>query len=199
MSFLNPSENLIGAFGDRIIGVGVFSLAVGLTILGYIYSPSSIFVDLFYLSFAGLAGFGIWLYNFVETRKSAYYILVLAGFFTTVAGLRAFVGVAGIGTPRSVGSIGPLIIEQLWIGGIHIHHYFLGPLFLAWGYFRYKGENRTQSALLYGVGLGFLMDEMGIILAGPPYYNLYSYPAIILTQIILVFLILSEKIDIRSE
>ncbi|MFT4867768.1 MAG: hypothetical protein ACI9LV_000372 [Candidatus Nanohaloarchaea archaeon] len=167
-------------------------LAVGLLAVGYSHSPPGVYVNIFYISFASLGGIGLWIQRSIDTEKARYYFLALSSFFLTVAGLRAFVGFAGIGTPRSVGQIGPFVIEQLWIGGVHLHHYFLAPLFLAWAYFGF-GDQYRKKAILYGIGAGLLMDEMGIILAGPPYYNIYSYPAIIITQILLLAVILREK------
>ncbi len=69
----------------------------------------------------------------------------------------------GKGVSYSVG-------ENLVLGGFHIHHIAYGVLFVliaAWISIKYKGDILPRiSAVLFGAGLGLILDELGFIIDG---------------------------------
>jgi len=84
--------------------------------------------------------------------------------------------------------------SQFWYIGLHLHHYFLGLIFLivAVGiplYYR-SVKNACISAIFYGTGLGIYVDEIGLQLTGG---SVYWDPAtlVIFTGLGLVFSVLA--------
>ncbi|MFW5999510.1 MAG: hypothetical protein ACOCQC_02500 [Halanaerobiaceae bacterium] len=63
--------------------------------------------------------------------------------------------------------------------GYHIHHFYFGILLISiagWlSLLESKLLSREKLALMYGAGLGLLMDEIGLLLTWGDYYSSLSY------------------------
>lgn len=63
--------------------------------------------------------------------------------------------------------------------GYHIHHFYIGILLICVaGWISIVGSSlltRKQTAVLYGIGLGLFMDEIGLLLTWGDYYSGLSY------------------------
>jgi hypothetical protein len=63
--------------------------------------------------------------------------------------------------------------------GYHIHHFYFGIIMIALaGWLSILGHNiisREKQAILYGAGLGLLMDEIGLLLTWGDYYSGLTY------------------------
>lgn len=77
------------------------------------------------------------------------------------------------------------INSKLYIGrniiiyGYHIHHYFFGVLLIAAaGWLAIVGStylSKERLSIIYGIGLGLFMDEIGMLLTEGDYYTSLSY------------------------
>src|SRR6056297_3067589 len=69
--------------------------------------------------------------------------------------------------------------RNIIINGYHIHHFYFGVLLLAvagWlSITRNKYFSKVKLAIMYGVGLGLFMDEIGMLLSEGNYYSRLSY------------------------
>ena len=69
--------------------------------------------------------------------------------------------------------------RNIIINGYHIHHFYFGVLLLAvagWlSITRNKYFSKVKLAIMYGVGLGLFMDEIGMLLSEGDYYSSLSY------------------------
>jgi len=78
--------------------------------------------------------------------------------------------------------------KNVVIKGIHIHHFFYGFALICiggWLALNYrKREIRNVAALLYGVGLGFFMDEIGFLLTWGEYWSSITYVIVMLTGVL---------------
>lgn len=166
---------------------------------------------------AGLIIFGILLYTFmylteyrfklllqklkrsqtIELQKKEHSRLLELQFLITVSFLitftvsRAVVVVTGESKPSL----------ELWIGNYHIHHFFFGILLLAisgWiGLVGSKNRYKYSSAMLYGGGLGLLVDEIGLLLTWGNYWATQSYIFGVIVVLIFLSIILYEHMKER--
>ena len=74
------------------------------------------------------------------------------------------------------------------IKGIHIHHFLYGFLLLCiggWIALNYREKNiRKLAASLYGIGLGFFLDEIGFLLTWGEYWSSLTYAIVLLTGVV---------------
>lgn len=65
------------------------------------------------------------------------------------------------------------------IGGIHFHHFWYGLVMVTvsgWLGIAYNGERRNRVyAVIFGLGLGFVGDEMGLLLTLGDYYTTLTF------------------------
>jgi hypothetical protein len=118
-----------------------------------------------------------------SARKVGLRFVVFVSFAAGFVGARAVVVAAGlVGEGTSSGSFLGLPVHQLDFGAIHIHHYFYGFVTLAvvgWiAVFRDDYSKRVV-AVLYGLGMGVFMDEVGMLLTGGAYYSRSTYFAVV--------------------
>ncbi|SDF98949.1 hypothetical protein SAMN04488598_13611 [Halanaerobium congolense] len=71
-------------------------------------------------------------------------------------------------------------MEQIFIlFGYHIHHLYIGIALIALaGWFsitKTKFIDRRDNALIYGIGLGLFMDEIGLLLSWGDYWHSTTY------------------------
>ncbi|MCZ7358021.1 MAG: hypothetical protein O8C66_05935 [Candidatus Methanoperedens sp.] len=160
----------------------------------------------------GLVIFGILLYTFMYLteyrfklflqklkRSQAVYLekkvhsqllelqfLITLSFLITFTASRALVVFSGESQPSL----------ELWIGNYHIHHFFFGILTLSIsGWISLIGNRRKYkmaAAILYGGGLGLLIDEMGLLLTWGNYWAKQSYVFGVIVIVIFLSIILYE-------
>mgnify|MGYP006284454109 CR=1 FL=1 len=173
--------------------IAVSSLAI-LNLLNYPYIPvEGVFFTSFFLvlSFVGCAA----VMYYEDAKLADFYGAVFSSFAVVALLSRVFVNTAGIATPRSTGALGSLRIEQMWIGGIHLHHYWLGLSMLIGGiYMSKRGFSELKKGIIYGAGFALVIDEIGIILAGHTYHSWVSYLGLSVSYIV----ILGAVLDYRS-
>ncbi|RLE12559.1 hypothetical protein DRJ04_05945 [Candidatus Aerophobetes bacterium] len=77
--------------------------------------------------------------------------------------------------------------EIVIIKGLHIHHFFYGVVLLCiggWIALNYREkEIRKIAGLLYGIGLGFFVDEIGFLLTWGEYWSSLTYAVVLLTGV----------------
>lgn len=101
---------------------------------------------------SGTTPFLIWISFLISFAVSRIWVLA----FRSVGG--------GKGKEEVIFSIGRNII----LGGYHVHHIAVGVFLLAiagWAALHWRGRHIARiSAVMYGVGLGFIVDELGFII-----------------------------------
>ncbi|MCE8422958.1 MAG: hypothetical protein J5U17_09705 [Candidatus Methanoperedens sp.] len=166
----------------------------------------------------GLIIFGILLYTFmylteyrfklflqklkrthiIELQKKEHSQLLELQFIVTITFLitftvsRALIVMAGESKPSL----------ELWIGNYHIHHFFIGILLLSisgWiTLIGYRKKYKVISAILYGGGLGLLIDEIGLLLTWGNYWAKQSYVFGVIVVFIFLSIILYEHLQERK-
>lgn len=104
--------------------------------------------------------------------------LITAGFVAGFIGARAVVVLGGLATTQGALTAGIGLFQQLWIFGFHIHHFFIGFLLVmlaGWGALLHPQISRRWLAVLYGIGAGVFMDEVGFLLTWGDYYARQSW------------------------
>jgi hypothetical protein len=121
-----------------------------------------------------------------KKRKDIAFIIALS-YLASFLVIRLMVFIAGAAktefakaaeqglTPDVKFSIGRNII----LFGYHLHHFYLGILLICIaGWLSIIGSSRfsrKKTAVIYGVGLGLFMDEIGLLLTWGDYYSSLSY------------------------
>jgi len=152
-----------------VVGEQLFSLIAGFTLL----STSLIlhFLIDFYL--------GVLEEVSSYPEKSRIRMVVLATFFLSFLVARVAVILSGIvGPETSSGMAGFLPVNEIWVSGYHVHHFFFGFLSLmlsGWLLLFRKDVSRYYAAVLYGTGLGIFIDEFGMLLTEGDYFASSSY------------------------
>jgi len=138
------------------------------------------------------AGFYLFTKGFIASTRhenvSAHQVslrfIVFVSFAVGFVGARTVVVAAGlVGEETTKGSLLGLPIHQLDFGAVHIHHYFYGFLTLAViGWIAVFRENYSKRlvAVLYGLGMGVFLDEIGMLLTGGAYFSRSTYFAVVL-------------------
>ncbi len=167
----------------------------------------------------GLVIFGIMLYTFmylteyrfklflqrlkrsqnIELQKKEHsqalelQFIVTISFLITFTVSRAIIVISGESRPSL----------ELWIGNYHVHHFFFGILLLSisgWmSLIGIRKKYKMLSALLYGAGLGLLVDEIGLLLTWGNYWGKQSYVFGVLVVLIFISIILYEHIKERKK
>jgi hypothetical protein len=110
--------------------------------------------------------------------------IISSSYFLSFIFIRAavmFAGSAGsaASTAAKTGDINFYIGTNIILFGYHIHHLFIGIILIALaGWFSIVGSNllsRRDNALIYGIGLGLFMDEIGLLLSWGDYYSSTTY------------------------
>ncbi len=117
--------------------------------------------------------------------------IITISFLTTFTASRALVVLTGESKPSF----------ELWIGNYHIHHFFFGILLVSIsGWISLVGNRKKYkmtSAMLYGGGLGLLVDEIGLLLTWGNYWAKQSYVFGVIVVFIFLSIILYEHIRER--
>lgn len=103
--------------------------------------------------------------------------LVTASFVAGFVGARAIVVMGSLPTPGGGTVDSALPIGEIWLQGYHLHHFFLGLLLVVAGWLAifHREVPRRWTAILYGVGLGVFVDELGLLLTWGDYYARSSW------------------------
>lgn len=68
---------------------------------------------------------------------------------------------------------------MVFLGGIHFHHFWYGLVMMSvsgWLGIAYNGERRNRVyAVIFGLGLGFVGDEVGLLLTFGDYYTTLTF------------------------
>ncbi|MFW6229740.1 MAG: hypothetical protein ACOC4L_02020 [Halanaerobium sp.] len=82
-------------------------------------------------------------------------------------------------TAAKTGNVQFYIGSNIILFGYHIHHLYIGIVLIALaGWFsitRTKFIDRRDNALMYGIGLGLFMDEIGLLLSWGDYWHSTTY------------------------
>ncbi len=123
----------------------------------------------------------------MRNRDKSIPFLVMISFFFSFIMARLWVVVTGAASPvyqESATYVG----RNLIIKGLHVHHFFYGFALLCvggWLALNYRqGGARKIAALIYGVGLGCVMDEMGFLLTWGEYWSSLSYAIALLVGLL---------------
>ena len=120
----------------------------------------------------------------VSAEQVGLRFVVFISFVVGFVGARTVVVAAGlVGEETTRGSFLGLPIHQLDFGAVHIHHYFYGFLTLAvigWIAVFRDGYSKRLVAVLYGLGMGVFLDEVGMLLTEGAYFSRSTYFAVIL-------------------
>ena len=80
---------------------------------------------------------------------------------------------------KQSGDLNFYIGRNIILFGYHIHHFYFGILMIALaGWFSITGtgfRSKSKLAAFYGIGLGLLMDEIGLLLTWGDYYSSLTY------------------------
>lgn len=120
------------------------------------------------------------------SRREIPFLITIA-FLLSFLAIRALVLIAGSaetefaaaaklgGRPDARFSIGRNVI----LFGYHVHHFYFGVLLIGFAGWAAIVDvawlSRRQMALVYGVGLGLFMDEVGLLLTWGDYYSSLTY------------------------
>jgi Ca2+/Na+ antiporter len=98
---------------------------------------------------------------------------------------------------------------QLWVDGYHLHHFYLGVLFLmisGWISINIRDEKKVLriAAFLYGAGIGLIADETGLLFTFSDYWDNATYVVVaiitvILSSILLISLYLTRRKESRTK
>jgi hypothetical protein len=120
----------------------------------------------------------------VSAEQVGLRFVVFVSFVVGFVGARTVVVAAGlVGEETTSGSFLGLPIHQLDFGAVHIHHYFYGFVTLAvigWIAVFREDYSKRLVAVLYGLGMGVFLDEVGMLLTEGAYFARSTYFAVIL-------------------
>lgn len=108
--------------------------------------------------------------------SSAYLLTFL---FIRIAVLIAGSAGSAASTAAKAGELQFYIGTNIILFGYHIHHLYIGIALIALaGWFSITNNrvfDRRDNALIYGIGLGLFMDEIGLLLSWGDYWNSTTY------------------------
>lgn len=122
--------------------------------------------------------------NNEEYHRKGKVFLITISYWLSFLFIRLAVIIAGSsGSPASMaakaGEIDFYIGTNVILFGYHIHHFYFGIAFITIaGWLSIVGTNyisKKQIAVLYGIGLGLFMDEIGLLLTWGDYWSSLSY------------------------
>lgn len=146
---------------------------------------SSFYILIFYL-------LGSSMYFTLKKELSEDYLVrdnIFLWFVTGFIGSRFIVAAAGTGTPDvATGAILFLPFSEIWLEGYHLHHYMWGLGMIAVSNILMLEEvdvYRPRVAALFGLGMGILFDEIGLLLSLNNYSESITYPIVAVIAVLL--------------
>lgn len=104
-----------------------------------------------------------------KNRKSTPFLISISFLISLIAS-RLWVITLQANRPGSMGNATYSVGRNLVLGGYHIHHITYGIVLMAiaaWLAINYWSSTVARiSSILYGIGLGFIVDEVGFIIGG---------------------------------
>ncbi|HKL17069.1 MAG TPA: hypothetical protein VJ900_01795 [Patescibacteria group bacterium] len=122
---------------------------------------------------------------FKKEKKTPF--LIAAAYLVSFITIRLLVVIAGAAnTPfaqtinENLPEVNFAIGRNIVLFGYHIHHFYFGIILIAIaGWLSIVEDNSEKEndklAIIYGVGLGLFMDEVGLLLTWGDYYSGLSY------------------------
>lgn len=122
----------------------------------------------------------------IKGKKEIPFLIAIS-FLLSLIFIRLSVLIAGSANSEfaQAAKAGSLPEKGFYIGsniilfGYHIHHFYFGILLIAIaGWLAIAGSNylsKKHTAIIYGVGLGLLLDEIGLLLTWGDYYSSLTY------------------------
>lgn len=146
-----------------------------------------------------LSSFGLpWRFK----ENSYLQFLTLCSFVVAFTVARLFVIYSGIVGPETKsGTAGFIPINEIWIEGYHIHHFFFGFLAVAiagWFTLFHQGYRKKLMAILYGTGLGIFIDEIGMLITEGEYFISYSYVVAVIFISLLIIGIYWDRLSYKN-
>ena len=117
-------------------------------------------------------------------KDSSIPFIISSSYLLTFLFIRLAVMIAGsagsaASTAAKTGDIQFYIGSNIILFGYHIHHLYIGITLIALaGWFsitRTELTDRRDNALIYGIGLGLFMDEIGLLLSWGDYWHSTTY------------------------
>lgn len=165
---------VLGSYAERFMTAlaveeQLFSLIAGISLLS-ISSILHFLIDVYLGALEEVSSY---------SEKARLRMIVLSTFFLSFVVARVAVILSGIVGPETAsGKAGFITINEIWISGYHIHHFFFGFLALmlaGWLLLFRRDFSRYYAGALYGTGLGIFMDEFGMLLTEGDYFAASSY------------------------
>ena len=117
-------------------------------------------------------------------RNKKIPFLIVSSYLLSFITIRILVIIAGsVQSPASqaakAGELRFYVGTNIILFGYHIHHLFIGIFLIALaGWLSITGKSRFNSgelAIMYGIGLGLFMDEVGMLLSWGDYWSTTTY------------------------
>jgi hypothetical protein len=105
-------------------------------------------------------------------------VIVTAAFTLGFFLARGFVWLGSLPTPDGSTLDTYIPVNEIWVQGHHIHHFFFGFALVAiagWMALVHHEEEGRWTAGLYGAGLGVFIDEIGLLLTWGDYWARSSW------------------------
>ncbi|RZN40310.1 MAG: hypothetical protein EFT35_03120 [Methanophagales archaeon ANME-1-THS] len=122
-----------------------------------------------------------------DSKKLQIQFVILLSFIISFLIARAFVLLLNV-------PINPAY--QLWLKGYRVHHFFFGIAVLmigGWLSHLHNGGKLTMiSAALYGIGVGLVVDEFGLLLTFGDYWAAQSYLFFVIISLFFLIALLIE-------
>ena len=122
--------------------------------------------------------------NIKNEKDKTIPFIISSSYLLTFLFIRLAVMIAGsagsaASTAAKTGDIEFYIGSNIILFGYHIHHLYIGIALIALaGWFsiaRTEFVDRRDNALIYGIGLGLFMDEIGLLLSWGDYWHSTTY------------------------
>lgn len=196
MSIISGTVIIVGALIDAVLFLNILNIFTGgevvnaATLLRLGYESTLIFIGYIILLFGILNSAFLMLRNHKfkpNSKKLQIQVIILFSFIIAFLIARAFVVLLDV-------PINPAY--QLWIKGYRVHHFFFGIGVLViggWlGHIQYGRLITKISACLYGIGVGLVVDEFGLLLTFGDYWAAQSYIFFVIISLLFLIMLLSE-------
>ncbi|MDI6885927.1 MAG: hypothetical protein QMD22_06205 [archaeon] len=196
ISIISGTVIIVGALVDAVFFLNLLNMftkdkALGAAMLLRLgYESTLIFMGYIILLFGFLNSAFLMLRNHkfnALSKKLQIQVIILISFIIAFLVARAFVVLLDV-------PINPAY--QLWIKGYRVHHFFFGIGVLViggWlGHIQYGRLITKISAGLYGIGVGLVVDEFGLLLTFGDYWAAQSYIFFVIISLFFLIMLLSE-------
>lgn len=200
VSILTGLGLISGALIDAVVFLDILNkftrgeVLEAATLLRLGYESALIFIGYIILLLGFLRSFYSMVRNgkcTTETKKFPILFIILLSFLISFLIARAFVLLLDV--PFNPG-------YQLWIKGYRVHHFFFGIGVLmvgGWLSHLHNGGKLTMiSAALYGIGVGLIGDEFGLLLTFGDYWAAQSYVFFVIISLLFLIALIIEAYNL---